>query len=94
MESPQPDRIDLLAVMLVDLRATVDAEKRAIVNAQASAEEYRVARDRQSLTDISEALGQLNDHVRMLSDGLKEATKVLRAVRAGATAPGSEPSGV
>lgn len=67
--------------MLVDLRATVEAEKRAIVNAQASAEEYRIGRDRQSLTDIGESLARLTEHARMLTDGLKEANKVLQAAR-------------
>ena len=81
MESPHPDPIELLAVMLLDLRATVDAEKRAIVNAQASAEEYRMTRDRRSLTDVGESLAHVTECARGLFDGLKEANKVLQAAR-------------
>ena len=83
MNPDKADQIELLAVMLVDLRATVDAEKRAIVTAQASAEEFRIARDRQSLADIEMTLAQLKDYVRVLTEGLKEATKVLGSVTRG-----------
>jgi hypothetical protein len=93
MDSLLPNRIDLLAVMLVDLRATVDAEKRAVVSAQASAEEYRVGHDRHSLDDIADTLAQLTEHARMLTDGLKEASRVLRGVHRSASNP-SESSSV
>ena len=66
--------------MLVDLRATVDAEKRAVVSAQASAEEFRLARDHQSLGDIANTLAQLTEQARVLSDGIDEARKVLKAI--------------
>ena len=90
MDSLNPDRIELLAVMLVDLRATIDAQKRAIVSAQASAEEYRIARDQRSLADIGDTLSQLTDQAHVLSDGLNEARKVLRDLRrAIRSAPGS-----
>ena len=88
MASPQPNQIDLLAVMLVDLRATIDAQKRLIVTAQASTEEYRVRVGRESLDDIGDSLAQLTEQMRVLSDGLNEARKVLRNVRA-ARASGS-----
>ena len=80
MNAPQPDRIEILAVMLVDLRATLDAQKRCIVSAQASAEEYRLDRDQQSLDDIASALTELTEQARVVADGLTEATSVLRGV--------------
>jgi len=91
MDSPRADQIELLTVMLVDLRATIDAEKRAIVNAQASAEEYRIARDRQSLADIEESLAQVTDCARVLTDGLTEANRVLKAVRRAAPSSSNPP---
>ena len=90
MASTQPDRIELLAVMLVDLRATIDAQKRSVVSAQASVEEYRVRGDRASLDDIGESLAQLADQIRMLTEGLNESRRVLRNVRAGRGAGSSE----
>jgi hypothetical protein len=92
MAASNPARIELLAVMLVDLRATIDAEKRAVVSAQASAEEFRIGRDHQSLGDIADTLAQLSEQARVLSDGLDEARKVLKAIGGGVSAPGSPES--
>jgi len=89
MASLQPERIELLAVMLVDLRATIDAQKRCIVSAQASAEEYRAVHDPRSLDDIADALAQLTEQTRAVSNGLKEAGKVLRGVGRGSSSPSS-----
>ena len=83
MAAPQPDQIDLVAVMLLDLRATSDAQKRCIASAQASAEEYRVGRDPRSLDDIGDALAKAAEQARVLADGLVEVRKVLRGVGGG-----------
>ena len=83
MATPQPDQIDLVAVMLLDVRATSDAQKRCIASAQASAEEYRVGRDPRSLDDIGDALAKAAEHTRVLAEGLTEVRKVLRGVGSG-----------
>ena len=96
MASGQPDRIDMLAVMLVDLRASIDAQKRCVVSAQASAEEYRAGRDHQSLDDIAHALAQMTEQARAVADGLREAGGVLRGVQRSISKStgSSEPSAV
>jgi hypothetical protein len=93
MDPSQPTQLDILAVTLVDLRATIDAQKRCIVSAQASAEEFRAGGSRASLDDIADTLAQLDEHARALNDGLKETMRLLRELM-GEPIAGSEPSSV
>ena len=95
MSLMRPDRLDVLAVMLVDIRATVDAQKRAVTNAQASIEQFRHTRGKASLDDIAECLQQLTNDARAVIEGASDAHDTMHAIMSGLRVPssnGSEPS--
>ena len=79
----QSDHLEVLAVMLVDIRAAVDAQKRAVTNAQASIEQFRHTRAKASLDDIAESLKHLSDDGRAVTEAAAEADTTLRAIVTG-----------
>ena len=79
----QSDHLEVLAVMLVDIRAAVDAQKRAITNAQASIEQFRHTHAKASLDDIAESLKQLSEDGRAVTEAAAEADTTLRAIVTG-----------
>lgn len=79
----QSDHLEVLAVMLVDIRAAVDAQKRAITNAQASIEQFRHTRATASLDDIAESLKQLSEDGRAVTEAAAEADTSLHAIMSG-----------
>jgi uncharacterized phage infection (PIP) family protein YhgE len=79
----QSDHLEVLAVMLVDIRAAVDAQKRAVTNAQASIEQFRHTRAKASLDDILESLKHLSDDGRAVTEAAAEADTTLRAIVTG-----------
>jgi hypothetical protein len=79
----QADHLEVLAVMLVDIRAAVDAQKRAVTNAQASIEQFRHARAKASLDDIAESLNHMSEDGRAVTEAAAEADSTLRAIVSG-----------
>jgi hypothetical protein len=80
MTLKQSDHLEVLAVMLVDVRATVDAQRRAVTNAQASIEQFRHTRAKASIDEIAECLDQLSDDARAVNEAASEARNTLRAI--------------
>jgi hypothetical protein len=70
--------LELLAVTLVDMRATVDSMKRSITHAQSSVEQYRHTRGREYIDDIADCLDQLKNEAGAIMESLPEADKPLR----------------
>jgi uncharacterized phage infection (PIP) family protein YhgE len=79
----QADHLEVLAVTLVDIRAAVDAQKRAVTNAQASIEQFRHTRAKASLDDIAGSLKHLSDDGRAVAEAAAEADSSLRAIVSG-----------
>jgi len=82
MDDDGENHLELLAVVLVDLRATADAMKRSITNAQSSVEQYRHTHQPELLGDIADCLDHLKREGGGLADGLIEAIKPLQQLRA------------
>ena len=59
MPDNHDNELDILALTLVDLRATTESMRRSVTNAQASVEHYRHTRSTDRLTDIADCLSHL-----------------------------------
>lgn len=65
-----PDRsnhLDLLAVTLIDIRATIEDQHRAIRNAQASLDKFRYTQNPDALRDLASCIGVIRDHAATLA---------------------------
>lgn len=71
-----PD-LELVAVMLVDMRATVDSMKRTITHAQSSVEQFRHVPEKAYLLDIADCLNQLLRESRTVADTTAQASEPL-----------------
>lgn len=79
----QPDQLEVVAVMLVDIRATVDAQKRAVANAQASIEQFRHTRGTALLDDVAACLEQVANDARAVIEAAADAHPILDAIASG-----------
>jgi hypothetical protein len=82
--------LEILAVILVDLRATIDSMKRSVTNAQSSVEQFRHTQNEAQLTDIASCLDSLKQEVVTITETVSSAEPQLAALRA--NADGSSPS--
>ena len=75
---PDHDPLELLAVSLMDLRATTDSMRRTITNAQSSIEQYRHTRAADRLADIADCLQQLRAEATNVTNVTGQAEKALK----------------
>jgi hypothetical protein len=80
-----PDALELLAVSLMDLRATTESMRRSVTNAQSSIEQYRHTRAADRLADIADCLQQLRREATNVSTVTEHAERALQQL-AGRTA--------
>jgi hypothetical protein len=73
--------LELLAVTLVDMRATVDSMKRAITHAQSSVEQFRHTKGKDSLADIADCLVELRNEEAAVAEAIAEVEKPLHPLR-------------
>ncbi|HEY5618735.1 MAG TPA: hypothetical protein VIK60_12385 [Vicinamibacterales bacterium] len=85
MADSPTDPLQLLAVTLVDIRATIDAQKRAVTNAQSSVEQFRHTKGKDSLGDIADCLKTIAADNRDLVDAVATADKTVKALIASVT---------
>lgn len=78
--SNEDAQLEILAVILVDIRATVDSMKRSVTSAQASVEQFRHTQARASLDDIADCLSELRTESATIIDSVAEAEAPLRAL--------------
>jgi hypothetical protein len=69
----QDTDLDMLALTLVDLRATTEAMRRSVTNAQASVEHYRHTRSSDRLTDIADCLTHLRREAGVALESTRHA---------------------
>ena len=72
--------LQLLAVTLMDIRATVESMLRSVVNAQSSVEVFRHTSRRQSLEDISDCVEQLLLESAAATESAQHAREPLKAM--------------
>jgi CHASE3 domain sensor protein len=82
---PNDDPLELLAVTLVDIRATIDAQKRAVVHAQSSVEQFRHTKGKELLDDIVDCLQTIATDNRDLVDAVSVADAAVEALIASTT---------
>jgi hypothetical protein len=84
-----------LAVILIDIRASVDALRRMIIQAQSRLERFRDGREPGYLDDVAVSLAQVTRQTDDLIDQTRDADKVLHVLMTdpSSSAP-SGPSGV
>ena len=85
MAEPPKDPLQLLAVTLVDIRATVDAQKRSVTHAQSSVEQFRHTKEKGSLEDIADCLKTITNDNRDLVDAITVADNALNTLIASVT---------
>jgi len=79
------DPLELLAVTLVDMRATIETQRRAVTDAQSSVEQFRHTKARDSLEDIADCLKTMADENRDFVDEVVVAENALDALIASVT---------
>jgi septal ring factor EnvC (AmiA/AmiB activator) len=84
---PPDDDLQLLAVLMMDVRATVDSMRRSITNTQSSIEQFRHTHSKEQIDDVQKCLEQLTDECRVITEAIGEAKKPLKKL--GALAGGS-----
>ena len=80
-ESPDDD-LELLAVLMMDVRATVDSMRRSITNTQSSIEQFRHTHRKEQIDDVQKCLEQLTDECRVITEAIAEAKKPLKKLEA------------
>ena len=80
--SHQDFDLDLLALTLVDLRATTEAMRRSVTNAQASVEHYRHTLSDDRLTDIADCLTHLRREAGVALESTRHAEQSIGALLA------------
>ncbi len=74
--------LEILAVTLMDLRATTEAMLRAVTAAQASIEQYRHTKAAERLGDIRFRLGELAGDGSAVAESAAEAARTIDAMLA------------
>lgn len=75
-----PPEFEIVAVALVDMRATVEAIRRNLTSAQSSVEQHRHIRSKATLADIDDCITDLTHNARALTDIAADARKAVDAV--------------
>jgi hypothetical protein len=70
-----PNDLEVLAVLMMDVRATVESMRRSITNTQSSIEQFRHTHGRAQLDDIKECLEQLVEECAVVTEAATEAGK-------------------
>ena len=73
--------LEMLAVTLVDLRATIDSMKRSVTNAQSSVEQFRHTQNQDQIRDIANCFATLKSEVSTVTETLSTAEPQLEALR-------------
>ena len=71
----------MLAVSLVDLRATIDSMKRSVTNAQSSVEQFRHTQSQDQIDDIANCFVSLTREAGTVNEAVAVATPQLEALR-------------
>ena len=79
--SDRSNHLDLLAVTLVDIRATIEDQHRAIRNAQASLDKFQYTQDRDVLRDITSCIGVIRDHAATLATATSWADEAIQRLQ-------------
>ena len=77
----RPTDLEILAVSLVDLRATLDSMRRAVTNAQASVEQFRHTRNQDQIDDIASCFVKLTNEACTVTESVAQAEPQLAALR-------------
>ena len=72
--------LELLALLLMDLRSTVESKRRSVTNAQSSVEQFRHVRMRTHLEDIGDCLQQLRKESATIVDVATQADEQIGAL--------------
>lgn len=72
-----PDDLELLAVLMMDVRATVESMRRSVTNAQSSIEQLRHTYAATQVADIKDCLEQILKEAAAITDTTTEAKKPL-----------------
>ena len=81
-----PDaHLELLAVLMMDVRATVESMRRSVTNAQSSIEQFRHTRDKAQLDDITDCLKQIVEESTDVTEAVAEAKKPLAELETAVT---------
>ena len=70
-----PNALELLAVLMMDVRATVESMRRSVTNAQSSIEQLRHTHNKAQLDDISDCLKQITNECAVVTESVSEAKK-------------------
>jgi hypothetical protein len=87
-----PSDLEVLAVLMMDVRATVESMRRSITNTQASLEQFRHTRSKTQLEDIKDCLEQLVEECTIVTEAATEARKPIAKLEA-VVAHSKPPSG-
>jgi hypothetical protein len=79
---PRDHDLQLLAVLMMDVRATVDSMRRSITNTQSSIEQFRHTHSKEQIDDVQKCLEQLTDDCRVITEAVAEARKPLKNLQA------------
>jgi hypothetical protein len=71
----------MLAVSLVDLRATIDSMKRSVTNAQSSVEQFRHTGSQDQIDDIAKCFASLTREAGTVTEAVAVAEPQLEVLR-------------
>ena len=81
------DQLELLSVILMDVRSTIESMRRSITNAQSSIEQCRHTTAASTLRDISSCLSQLRQEARTVTESADAADEPLQALAQSVSPP-------
>ena len=87
-----PNALELLAVLMMDVRATVESVRRSITNAQSSIEQFRHTHAKAQLDDIRDCLEQVVQECAVVTESVTEAKKSLAELETAPKQKGGKPS--
>jgi hypothetical protein len=67
--------LELLSVLMMDIRAAWESMRRSVTNAQSSIEQFRHTRDKAQLDDISNCLQQITAGCAAITESFTETKK-------------------
>jgi hypothetical protein len=73
--------LELLAVTLVDIRASIDAMKRSVTNAQSSVEQFRHTQNQEQIEDIADCFVNLTREAAEVTEAITSAGPQIDALR-------------
>jgi hypothetical protein len=86
-----PNALELLAVLMMDVRATVESMRRSVTNAQSSIEQMRHTHNKAQLDDIRDCLKEITNECDVVIESVSEAKKPLAALETTVKRKGATP---